>query len=77
MSHSPTPMDVLIEQIGRLTEVVTVGFQDSQTETRDIKEGLTELKAMIERQSVVAERQAETARLQAESISRLIDRLQA
>jgi hypothetical protein len=80
---NPTPqpdrIEILTEQIGRLTEAVTIGFQDCRTDAEDIKtvltDGFADLKATIERQATVAERQAETARLQAESVARLIDRL--
>jgi methyl-accepting chemotaxis protein len=53
--HQPEKIDVLIDQVGRLTEVVTIGFNE-------IKTGMADLKATTERQAQVAEQQAETVR---------------
>jgi methyl-accepting chemotaxis protein len=58
-SHQSEKIDILIDQVGRLTEVVTIGFSE-------IKAGMADLKATTERQAQVAEQQAET-------VSRLVD----
>jgi hypothetical protein len=42
MTNPPDRLDVLIEQIGRLTEAVTVGFQDSRVEASEVRAALTE-----------------------------------
>jgi methyl-accepting chemotaxis protein len=56
--NQPDRLDILIDQVGRLTEVVTTGFAD-------LKEGMADLKA-------ITEQQAQVAKEQAENVSRLI-----
>jgi hypothetical protein len=55
---SPDRIDILIDQVGYLTEVITVGFQDFRAELAELKE--------------ITRQQAETAKQQAESVARLI-----
>ncbi|MCL6433322.1 MAG: hypothetical protein K6T90_03755 [Leptolyngbyaceae cyanobacterium HOT.MB2.61] len=64
-SDSPDRIDILIDQVGYLTEVITVGFQDFRAE-------LAELKEITRQQAETARQQAETAKQQAESVARLI-----
>jgi methyl-accepting chemotaxis protein len=52
-------LTILTEQIGRLTEVVNVGFAD-------MKEGMTELRTLVREQS-------DTSKRQEQNISRLVD----
>ncbi|MGB8701001.1 MAG: hypothetical protein WCD18_16435 [Thermosynechococcaceae cyanobacterium] len=59
-------LNVLTEQIGRLTEVVTVGFAEMKDGMTDLKDGMSELKAIVREQ-------AETSKRQEHHISRLVD----
>ncbi|NCJ07946.1 hypothetical protein GS597_15810 [Synechococcales cyanobacterium C] len=52
-------LNILTEQIGRLTEVVTVGFGE-------LKDGMSELKELVREQSEISKRQEQ-------HISRLVD----
>ena len=63
-SDSDGNMEILIGQVARLTEAVTLGFQDFRAEFQDFRAELVELKE-------VSKQQAETAKQQAESVARL------
>lgn len=45
--NQPDKIDILIDQVGRLTEVVTIGFQESR---ETIQAGFAELRTISERQ---------------------------
>jgi methyl-accepting chemotaxis protein len=76
-SEQPTSLDILIDQIGRLTEAVTVGFQDFRVELAELTE-LTERQARVaEQQAEAIERQAKVAEQQAESVARLTSIVEA
>lgn len=71
-------LDLLTDQIGHLTEVVTTGFSEMKegfSELKDsfseLKDGFSELKDGFSELRVLAQEQAKAAKDQAESISRL------
>ncbi len=54
--HQPDKLDILIDQVGRLTEVVTIGFQ--------------EIKAISQHQSTSIQQQATSINQLADSVQR-------
>ncbi len=65
-SGSDDKIDILIDQVGRLTEVVMMGFQDMRAEFRDMRTELAEIKEITRQQAETAKQQAEVAKQQAE-----------
>ena len=70
-SGSDDKIDILIDQVGRLTEVVMMGFQDMRAEFRDMRTELAEIKEITRQQAETAKQQAEVAKQQAEGIAKL------
>jgi ABC-type transporter Mla subunit MlaD len=65
-------IDVLIDQVGRLSELVTIGFADLKAGSERQEERLDRIAATAERQEQRIDRVAATAERQAESIAQLI-----
>ncbi len=76
-------LEILIDQVGRLTEglvdikltverQMAVAERQAETVDRLLREGLADIKLTVERQVVVAERQAETMDRQAAAVDRLV-----
>jgi hypothetical protein len=59
-SGSEDRIEILIDQVGRLTEVVMIGFQDVRDEFREMRTDLAEIKEITRQQSEVAKQQAES-----------------
>ncbi len=55
-------LNILTEQIGRLTEVVTVGFAEMRGGISDLKDGMDDLKVVLERDLKDLERQIKEAK---------------
>jgi methyl-accepting chemotaxis protein len=80
-NSSDDRLDIMIDQIRRLTEVVTIGFQEMHEGFRDIKVDLSEVRKTVAEQAEVAKQQALTvdrlvrvAEQQAEAVNRLLSR---
>jgi len=83
MNNQPDDIEMLIEQVGRLTEGLTefrLAMVDSFTQFNSKLDRMTDkldgMSDRLDRLASVSEEQASTARLQAESITRLIELLQ-
>jgi predicted nucleic acid-binding protein len=84
-NSSDDRMEIMIDQIGRLTEVVTIGFQEMREGFRDIKvdlsevrQTMSEVRQTLREQSEVAKQQFEVAKQQAEAAKQqaiTVDRL--
>jgi methyl-accepting chemotaxis protein len=66
-SRSEDRIEILIDQVGRLTEVVMIGFQDMRDESREMRSDLSEIKDITERQARAFERQAKAFEQQAKA----------
>jgi hypothetical protein len=75
-NSSDDRMEIMIDQIGRLTEVVTIGFQEMREGFRDIKVDLSEVRKTLSEQAeaITVDRLVKTAELQAEAVNRLLSR---
>ncbi len=52
-------LDLLTDQIGHLTEVLTIGFQDIQTSMHEFCPDIHEIKALVQQQTEATKQQAE------------------
>jgi methyl-accepting chemotaxis protein len=63
--HQPDKLDILIDQVGRLTEVVTIGFQE-------IKAISQQQSTSIQQQATSINQLADSVQRQEQTISRLV-----